>query len=90
MSNYRDTYRYYVKEGNRILHVGVTSDFQRREYELKQELGEKVHLKRVGARTSRDIAFEWMAEQTAKREKATGKKSIPRSYTSENRETLQS
>lgn len=63
MPTYRDTYRYYLKRGNQILHVGITNDLQRREAEHQQRYGDKVHIKQVGFRTTREAGLQWEKEQ---------------------------
>ena len=63
MASDRDTYKYHLKKGNKILRTGITNDLQRREYELQQDYGDKVHIKQVGFRTTREAGFQWEAEQ---------------------------
>ncbi len=63
MPTNRDIYKYYLKRGNKILHAGITNDLQRREYEHQQKYGNKVHIKQVGNRTTREAGFQWEAEQ---------------------------
>lgn len=54
----RDTYKYHLKQGNRTVHKGITTDWKRREQEHQQEFpGSK--LKRIGHRTTREKALEW-------------------------------
>ena len=65
MSN-RNTYKYNVKLGNRILHTGITNNLKRREYEHQQKYGDKVHIERVGNIVTRKSAYKWEAEQRAK------------------------
>ena len=59
----RDTYKYHIKRGREILHIGITNDLQRREAEHQQHYGNKVHIKQVGNRTTREAAFQWEKEQ---------------------------
>ena len=62
----RDTYKYYLKQGNRIVHVGITTDHERREKMHQQEFpGSK--LKRQGRRTTREGALRWEREQYERR-----------------------
>ncbi len=57
MSN-RDTYKYHLKIGNKIVHRGITDDLDRREEEHQQKWPSG-HIKQVGRRTTRDAALEW-------------------------------
>ena len=66
MPTNRDTYKYYLKKGNKILHRGITNDLQRREYEHLQKYDKAVHIKQIGDRTTREEAFRWEAEQREK------------------------
>lgn len=54
----RDTYKYDFKQGNKILHSGVTNDLERREdqHQLRWPSG---HISQVGNRTTREAAEEW-------------------------------
>ena len=60
----RDTYKYHFKEGNKIVHTGITNDLERREQEHKRSFGEGGHIKQVGHATTRDAALKWESEQT--------------------------
>lgn len=71
MSN-RNTYKYYFKDKNRIVHVGVTNDLDRRENEHQRISGlPNGHIVQVGRRTTRDAALAWEDEQR-KKGKPTG------------------
>ena len=59
----RDTHKYHVKKGNRILRSGITNDLDRREREHQREYGDDVHLQQVGRRTTRAAAKEWEKDQ---------------------------
>ena len=60
----RDTYKYYFKLGNRIVHAGITNDLKRREQEHRQKWGwGNGHIVQVGRMTTRQAALEWEAEQ---------------------------
>ena len=59
----RIMHRYHLKEGNKIVHTGITNNLWRREKEHKKEFGDKVHIKQVGYRTTRKVALEWEEEQ---------------------------
>ena len=58
MAKKRDTYKYYYKIGNKILHGGITNDLERREQE-HQEKWSKGHITQVGRKTTEDAAREW-------------------------------
>ena len=60
MSN-RDTYKYYFKKGNKILHGGITNDLERREEEHKQKWPTG-HIFQVGRKTSEEAARNWEKE----------------------------
>ena len=68
----RDTYKYHFKNGNKIVHTGITNDLDRREQEHQQNFGKSGHIKQVGNRTTRDAALKWESEQ-AKRGNPTRK-----------------
>ena len=55
----RDTYKYHLKRGNRILQSGITNDLERREGEHQREYGDDVHITQVGRRTTRPAARDW-------------------------------
>ena len=54
----RDTYKYELKDGKKVLSVGITNDPERREQEHKQnkEFG---HMNIVGNRTTKEAAGSW-------------------------------
>ncbi len=54
----RDTYKYHLKDGKRIVHRGITNDLSRREQEHQSEYPES-QIKQVGRRTTREAALEW-------------------------------
>ena len=58
----RDTYKYLVKRGNKVLDGGITKDIERRERERQIEYPGS-HLKKVGIRTTEEGAREWEEEQ---------------------------
>lgn len=58
MTEIRDTYKYYFKKGNKIVHGGITNDLERREQE-HQEKWPKGHITQVGRKTTEDAAREW-------------------------------
>ena len=63
MKESRDTYKYNLKRGNKIVHTGITNDLQRREREHQQKYDSNVHIKQVGNRTTREAALKWEEEQ---------------------------
>ncbi len=54
----RDTYKYYFKVGNNIVHGGITNDLERREQEHKQKWS-KGHIFQVAIRTTEEAARQW-------------------------------
>ena len=58
MAKPRDTYKYYFKIGNKIVHGGITDDLERREQEHQQKWP-KGHIYKVGQRTTEEAAREW-------------------------------
>ena len=62
----RDTYKYHLKQGHRIVHTGITKDLERREAEHKHDFGEDVHILKVGHATTRDAALKWEREQASR------------------------
>ena len=59
----RDTYKYHLKRGNKVVRSGITNDLDRREREHQQEYGEDVHLTQVGRVTTREGARNWEKDQ---------------------------
>ena len=53
-----DTYKYYFKVGNKIVHGGITNDLERREQEHKQQWSNG-HIFQVGRRTTEEAARKW-------------------------------
>ena len=58
----RDTVRYHLKEGNKIIHTGITNDPDRREAEHQQERPNS-RLEPQGPRVTRKSAEAWEREQ---------------------------
>lgn len=54
----RDTYKYHLKSGKRIVQRGITNDLNRREQEHETEYPGS-QIKQVGRRTTREAALEW-------------------------------
>jgi predicted GIY-YIG superfamily endonuclease len=54
----RDTFKYHLKRGARVVHRGITNDLARREAEHQDRFpGATIH--QVGRRTTREAALEW-------------------------------
>lgn len=59
-------YKYYFKIGNKIVHIGITKDLERREQEHRQRHGwGKGHIVQVGNRTTEDAARAWETKKGA-------------------------
>jgi len=58
MANPRDTYKYQLKVGNKIVYGGITHDLNRREQE-HQQTWPKGHIVQVGRRTTEEAARQW-------------------------------
>lgn len=54
----RDTYKYILKQGNKIVYVGITNDLDRR---TKEHETDKYFTKveKVGNKTTREAAKKW-------------------------------
>ena len=59
----RDTYKYHLKQGDKIIRSGITNNLQRREKELQRDYGPDVYVHQVGRRTTREEAREWQKKQ---------------------------
>lgn len=57
----RDTYKYVVKQGKKIILKGVTNDLERREAEHKVRYPDS-HVAKVGRKTTREQALKWARE----------------------------
>jgi predicted GIY-YIG superfamily endonuclease len=54
----RDTYKYHLKTGRRVIYRGITNNLSRREQEHQTEYpGSKI--KQIGRRTTHEAALEW-------------------------------
>lgn len=58
----RDTYRYHIKRGNKILHRGITNNIDRRHGEHKVNYGNDVKIVRIGPCVSRESGLRWERE----------------------------
>ena len=54
----RDTYKYHLKKGGKIVHRGITNDLNRREAEHQEHFpGTTLH--QVERRVTRESALKW-------------------------------
>ena len=58
MKKPRDTYKYHLKVGSKIIYRGITEDIERRGAQHKSRYP-KSRIVRVGRRTTRGRALEW-------------------------------
>jgi hypothetical protein len=58
MSKTRDTYKYHVKVGRKVVDGGITNNLERREKERQLQFPGS-HLVQVGRRTTREAARDW-------------------------------
>ena len=61
--NARNTSKYDVRIGRYKIKAGITDDLERREAELKRELGDEIKVTKVGNQTTRKGALEWERNQ---------------------------
>ena len=59
MSKERDTYKYQVKIGKKIVHRGVTKNLDRRAAQHKASRPNS-HVVQIGRRTTQERASEWV------------------------------
>ena len=57
----RDTFKYHLKDGGRVVHRGITNDLARREAE-HQERFPGARIEQIGRRTTREAALQWERE----------------------------
>lgn len=62
MSN-RDTYKYRIKDGNRIVYYGTTNDLDRREQEHRNDGMSFTSMEKVGRITTNAAAGAWEEEE---------------------------
>lgn len=60
----RNTYKYHFKQGNKVIHTGITNDIDRREHEHQRDYGDGGRIQKVGYATTLDAALKWEREQT--------------------------
>jgi len=58
MPEVRDTYKYKLKVGKKVVHIGHTTDLRRREEEHQKHWPES-KIYQVGRRTTREEARQW-------------------------------
>ena len=54
----RDTYKYHLKKGGKVVHRGITNDLNRREAEHQKEFPGTT-LRQVERRVTRESALKW-------------------------------
>lgn len=59
----RDTFKYELRDGNRVVYVGITNDPARREAEHRAEGMDFTRMKIVGNKSTRDGAGQWEADR---------------------------
>ena len=57
----RNTFKYHLKKGHKVVHRGITYDLSRREAQ-HQEKFPGTHIEQIGRRTTREAAFRWERE----------------------------
>ena len=58
----RETYKYRLKKGGKIVHFGITNDLNRREAEHQERFpGAKLH--QEGGRVTRESALKWERQE---------------------------
>ena len=59
-----DHYKYEFKDGNKVVHVGITDDLERREQEHRSDSPyPNGHIRQIGNAVPRDSALAWENEQ---------------------------
>lgn len=61
----RDTYRYNLRNGNRIVYKGITNDLERRTAEHQADGMDFTRVEKVGLAVTRDTAEAWEADSIA-------------------------
>lgn len=54
----RGSYKYELKDGNKVLYIGITNDPERRDQEHRQDK-EFGHMSIIGNRTTKEAAEKW-------------------------------
>ena len=58
MGKPKNTYKYVLKDGVKVVHIGITTDLQRRESEHRQQYP-RSHVVQIGRRTTQEQARQW-------------------------------
>lgn len=70
----RDTIRYTMRDGNKIVKFGVTDRLEQRERENQAELGSDLKLRKEGPKVTRDSALDWESGKIEDYERRNGEK----------------
>ena len=66
MDKPRDTYKYRLKIGNKVVYIGHTSDLKRSEAQHQQEFPGS-HIEQIGPKTTLDNVLCWVRQELNKR-----------------------
>lgn len=61
MAKSKNTFKYQLKDGAKVVHRGITNDLERRESEHQTQFPNTT-IQQVGRRTTRDAALRWERE----------------------------
>ena len=61
MAKDRDTYKYHLKDGKKVVYRGITNDLERRGAEHQEQFPGS-QIQQVGRRSTRDAALKWERE----------------------------
>ncbi len=59
MAQKRDTSKYVLRQGNKVVYVGITNDLERRTAEHEREGMRFTAVDKIGRQTTREAAEEW-------------------------------
>ena len=65
MGSIRDTYKYELRDRNRVVYIGITNDPERREDEYRAEGKRFSRMWLIGNRTTQAAAERWEEERLA-------------------------
>lgn len=54
----KNTFKYHLKLGRKVIHRGITDDLTRRETEHRRD-HPRSRIQQIGRRTTRDAALKW-------------------------------
>ena len=57
----RDTYKYHLKDGGKVVHRGITNNLDRREGEHQHKFP-GTSIEQVGRRVNRESALKWESD----------------------------